>query len=71
MDLHVPSSMRTVGITKFVQGGCQNNLQMSTYGHAWEHACIFCSNVMKEKLSCNELSPYFWAPQRHVMDVDL
>jgi len=34
MDLHIPSSMWTSGNMKFVQGGCQNSLQMSTNGHA-------------------------------------
>jgi hypothetical protein len=33
VDLHIPSSTRAMGITKFVQGGCTSSLQMSTNGH--------------------------------------
>jgi len=39
VDLHTPSSMMTLGIIKFVQGGCQSILQMSTKGYASKCAC--------------------------------
>jgi hypothetical protein len=34
VDLHIPSSTRALGTTKFVQGGSQSNLHMST---KWAH----------------------------------
>jgi len=32
-DLHIPSSTRTSGITKYVQSGCQSSLELSTNGN--------------------------------------
>jgi hypothetical protein len=43
-------------ITKFVQGACQSSMQISTNEHAWKRDCNFCSNIVKERLSCKGLS---------------
>jgi hypothetical protein len=57
VDQHILSSMRTSGITKFAQGGCQSSSQMSSNEHAWKHAYNFCRDiVIRERLSCNGLS---------------
>jgi len=57
VDLHIPSSMRTLGTTKSVQGGCQSCLQMSIRGHVRKYACNSCSDIVKKKrLSHNGLS---------------
>jgi len=56
VNLYIPSSTRTLGITKFVQGGCQSSLQTSTDEHGWKHACNFCDDYVKERVSCNGLS---------------
>jgi hypothetical protein len=59
VDLHRPSSTSTSGITKFVQGGCQSSLHMSTNRHMWKYACNLCSNIIKMgRLSC--LLPAKW-----------
>jgi hypothetical protein len=55
MDMHIPTPMRALDITKYVQDGCQRRLEKSTNGHTWKCAFNFCCNIMKERLSCNRL----------------
>jgi hypothetical protein len=47
---------RDIGYHKFVQGGCQSSLEMSTNGYMWKCTCSFCNNSVKERLSCSEFS---------------
>jgi hypothetical protein len=47
---------KDLGSHKICASGYKSSLKMSTNGHVWKCACNFCSDIIKERLLCNELS---------------